>query len=312
MTNPYYNPSGVPAQGSAVISSLLRTELTSVQAGFDKMPTLVGNAYKVLRINSAADAIEASGLTIDVTGRLTAPAGLTVTGGTFISRGITDNATATALTLSGSGANSITIANSATNPTIGTNAGNLAISNTIVIGSGATFSMYSTGTGVLQFGSQAGQAQFRVNGALSNVAQNGIAIASASAGGSPMFLATDLGGTGDTTISLGIYARGGGAVFLGTAAGTPQFVVGHNPSAVNYFFTNGGVAGNVPVMTTAGSDSDVTAYFSTKGNGDIKLIPGGTGTVHFGTYAAKAAEAFAGYISIKDAGGTLRKVMVCA
>ncbi len=31
-----------------------------------------------------------------------------------------------------------------------------------------------------------------------------------------------------------------------------------------------------------------------------------------GTYAAKAAEAFAGYITIKDAGGTARKVMVCA
>ena len=31
-----------------------------------------------------------------------------------------------------------------------------------------------------------------------------------------------------------------------------------------------------------------------------------------GTYAAKGAEAFAGYITIKDAGGTARKVMICA
>jgi hypothetical protein len=54
-----------------------------------------------------------------------------VSGGTFVSRGITDNATATALTLSGSGANSVTIANSATNPTIGTSAGGLAIAGNV-------------------------------------------------------------------------------------------------------------------------------------------------------------------------------------
>lgn len=58
--------------------------------------------------------------------------GLTVSGGNFVSRGITDSATATALTLSGSGANSVTIANSATNPTIGTSAGNLAITPSVI------------------------------------------------------------------------------------------------------------------------------------------------------------------------------------
>jgi hypothetical protein len=31
-----------------------------------------------------------------------------------------------------------------------------------------------------------------------------------------------------------------------------------------------------------------------------------------GTYAAKGAEAFTGYITVKDAGGTARKVMICA
>lgn len=49
--------------------------------------------------------------------------GLTVSGGNFVSRGISDTATAVALTLSGSGANSVTIANSATNPEIGTSGG---------------------------------------------------------------------------------------------------------------------------------------------------------------------------------------------
>lgn len=35
------------------------------------------------------------------------------------------------------------------------------------------------------------------------------------------------------------------------------------------------------------------------------------GTMEFGTYAAKGAEAFAGYITIKDSAGNSRKVMIC-
>ena len=38
----------------------------------------------------------------------------------------------------------------------------------------------------------------------------------------------------------------------------------------------------------------------------------GSGVVRFGTHSAKGAEAFSGFITIKDAGGTSRKVMVCA
>jgi len=71
-----------------------------------------------------------------IIGNVTPAAGtftsLTATGA-FTSLGLDDNATAKALTLSGSGANSVTIANSATNPTIGTSAGSLAISSTVAI-----------------------------------------------------------------------------------------------------------------------------------------------------------------------------------
>ena len=34
--------------------------------------------------------------------------------------------------------------------------------------------------------------------------------------------------------------------------------------------------------------------------------------LHTGTYAAKTAEAFAGFITVIDEGGTARKVMICA
>jgi len=74
----------------------------------------------------------------DFDGRIDANAGLAVTGANFTSRGITDAATATVVSLSGSGANRITIANSATNPTIGTSAGNLALSSAVVAASTVT------------------------------------------------------------------------------------------------------------------------------------------------------------------------------
>ena len=45
-------------------------------------------------------------------------------------------------------------------------------------------------------------------------------------------------------------------------------------------------------------------------NQDITLTPAGTGKVTFGTHSALAAETVTGYITIKDAGGTTRKLAV--
>jgi hypothetical protein len=46
------------------------------------------------------------------------------------------------------------------------------------------------------------------------------------------------------------------------------------------------------------------------GDMDLALTPAGTGNVQFGTHAAIVAETVTGYITIKDAGGTLRKIAV--
>jgi len=46
--------------------------------------------------------------------------------------------------------------------------------------------------------------------------------------------------------------------------------------------------------------------------GDLRFLCDGAGVLNFGTNTAKGAEAFASYITIKDSGGTLRKLMVCA
>lgn len=45
-------------------------------------------------------------------------------------------------------------------------------------------------------------------------------------------------------------------------------------------------------------------------NIDVAIVPKGTGAVRFGTHAAIAAETVTGYITIKDAGGTSRKIAV--
>jgi hypothetical protein len=53
-------------------------------------------------------------------------------------------------------------------------------------------------------------------------------------------------------------------------------------------------------MATAGSDTNI----------DLQLSPAGTGVLRFGTRTAIGAETVTGYITIKDAGGTLRKLAV--
>lgn len=65
MTNPYYNPTGVPAQGAAVTSAVVRTEFAAIQAGFDKMPTLSGNGNKLVKVNAAGDAMTVSAGIVD-------------------------------------------------------------------------------------------------------------------------------------------------------------------------------------------------------------------------------------------------------
>jgi hypothetical protein len=45
-------------------------------------------------------------------------------------------------------------------------------------------------------------------------------------------------------------------------------------------------------------------------NLDVTLTPAGTGAVRFGTHAAVTTETVTGYIEIKDAGGTVRKIAV--
>jgi hypothetical protein len=59
MAGEYYDHSTYPASGAAGSSSAARAEFEAIQAGFDKLPTLSGNASKIVAVNSAGTALEA-------------------------------------------------------------------------------------------------------------------------------------------------------------------------------------------------------------------------------------------------------------
>lgn len=74
MSNPYFNPSGVPANRAAGSSATIRAEIALIGAGFDKLPTLSGNASKVVQVNSAGTGLEAVAAINSVTIGLTSSA----------------------------------------------------------------------------------------------------------------------------------------------------------------------------------------------------------------------------------------------
>jgi hypothetical protein len=58
MANSFYNHGAFPVTGSAATSANMRAELDLIAAGFDKMPTLSGNANKIVVINASGNALD--------------------------------------------------------------------------------------------------------------------------------------------------------------------------------------------------------------------------------------------------------------
>jgi hypothetical protein len=74
----------------------------------------------------------------------------------------------------------------------------------------------------------------------------------------------------------------------------------HTASGVNRIDLNSAVATVSPAVRALGDDTNI----------DLLFTPKGTGLMRFGTHSAIGAETVTGYITIKDAGGTSRKVAV--
>jgi hypothetical protein len=74
------------------------------------------------------------------------------------------------------------------------------------------------------------------------------------------------------------------------------------PNSVNYLEFAGAAASAEPSISAKGTDADI----------DITLVPKGAGLVRFGTFTGSADVVTNGSIQIRDAGGTIRKLMCTA
>jgi hypothetical protein len=120
MSNPYYTHGTYPTPNSPGSSATMRNELEDITAGFDLLPTLAGNGYKVAMVNSTGTGLIASAalqaLAITASTINSTPIGATTAAaGTFTNLTVTGNAIlGTSVTITGGSINSTPIGNSST------------------------------------------------------------------------------------------------------------------------------------------------------------------------------------------------------
>lgn len=78
MAGEYYNHTTYPATGAAASSAAMRSELSAIEAGFDKLPIIAGNTNKIVKI--ATSTLEPSTITDDGTD-VSISGDLTIAGG---------------------------------------------------------------------------------------------------------------------------------------------------------------------------------------------------------------------------------------
>jgi hypothetical protein len=157
------------------------------------------------------------------------------------------------------------------------------------------FSTSSKGTAEVNFFTNSyNQQQFAITHTASAV--NYLQVTGAATGGSLAITAVG----SDTNIGIRYIAKtAANHQFQTGGSAINQFVVQHQASAVNYLQVAGAATGSAPSMSTVGTDTNI----------DLALTPKGTGVLRFGTYTAGIL-AQAGYITIKDAAGNTRNLLV--
>lgn len=100
----------------------------------------------------------------------------------------------------------------------------------------------------------------------------------------------------------------------GSPTGSPDVAISRLAAAEYGVGTGaaGASDGTLTAATLNGGNLRATAntLSSTNANGDIALTPNGIGLVKFGTLTGLGIEVLSGFITIKDAGGTSRKIAV--
>ena len=110
---------------------------------------------------------------------------------------------------------------------------------------------------------------------------------------------TVLSAQGSDTNITSYYATKGTGFHSFITGGNTQFQVLNTASAVNNIYVTGAATGAAPAFVASGSDTNI----------DLTLTPKGTGVLKFGTHTVGIL-AQPGYITIKDAAGNTRNLLV--
>jgi hypothetical protein len=184
---------------------------------------------------------------------------------------------------------------SASSTVSGTGFTNYFASPPAIGGTSAAAGSFTTlnSSGATRLGGLLGNQSLQVNNVASAV--NYAQVVGAVTTGTPVISAQG----SDTNISLRYQPKGtGSSLFLG-GDGTAQFLISSTVTAVNFFQVYGSPTGSSPALNAIGTDTNINIIFT----------PKGSGTLQFGTYTAGIV-AQAGYITITDAGGTSRRLLV--
>jgi hypothetical protein len=162
----------------------------------------------------------------------------------------------------------------------GSSAGNVVLS---VQGAGnPNLVLQNRSTGAITFTTNGTSTNEQMRVAHTASAVNYIQVTGAATGAAPVISVQG----SDANRGLDIQAKGTGTINFGS-------------QRANYLRVDSASASNSPVFSAQGSDTDI----------DLTLTPKGAGNVRFGTYTAGVLTP-TGYITVKDSGGTTRRLLV--
>jgi len=169
----------------------------------------------------------------------------------------------------------------------------------------AVLTLAANGTQSVRIGTNGASTVEQLRVAHTASAVNYVQVTGAATGGAPAISAQG----SDSSISMTFQAKGvSGILAFGNIGGGNNHAfkisTGTAVNTGNAIQVTGSVAGAGPTI------SAVSNVSGTDANIDINLTPKGTGVLSFGTYTASALLAVAGYITIKDSGGTTRRLLV--
>jgi hypothetical protein len=103
----------------------------------------------------------------------------------------------------------------------------------------------------------------------------------------------------DSVVGLQFVSKSASIIFVTRSGNARSFNILDSSLPVNYLQVQGNTAGVAPILSAQGTDTNI----------DLALTPKGTGVVTFGTYTAGVLTP-TGYVTIKDSGGTTRRLLV--